>query len=388
MRLRDIAVANLKVRKAKTFFLFLGIFFGITALVALFTVTGTLRNEVETQFREQGLKLLILPHREDLSLSYRGITVPTGFVSEQGSIPPDILERLEADELAGYISVTAPRIVGKADINGMETLLVGIDPLKEVAIKPWWQVYTGAFPVDGQLLVGYRLAEDAGLSSGMAISINGRDLTVSGILTETGEQDDRMAFLPLSTAFDLLNTDRFSFVELVIPVDGIIAGEEERIVSLVRQQVPEVDIVQIKNELTSRRELADSFSRFSFIISLLILFASAVIVLVTMMGSVQERVSEIGAFRAIGYRSGHIASIILTEALYVGLAGGAAGYAMGLLLSLPAGRVLLGVATNIVFEPLLFIEVMFVAVFVSALASLYPAYRAASLDPVESIHQI
>jgi len=108
-----------------------------------------------------------------------------------------------------------------------------------------------------------------------------------------------------------------------------------------------------------------------------------------MLISVQERVREIGTMRCLGATGGTILGLFLMEAAIQGAAGGAAGCALG------STAALLSVGSTVGFDILLRVPAattiailagsLALAVALSTAATLYPAYRASRLDPVEAL---
>ncbi len=75
MRLRDIALNNLRRRKAKVFFLVVGLLVGVAAVVALLTTTSTLEEDIAHKMDEFGANIIITPRSEGLSLTYGGLNL-------------------------------------------------------------------------------------------------------------------------------------------------------------------------------------------------------------------------------------------------------------------------------------------------------------------------
>jgi putative ABC transport system permease protein len=75
MRLRNISLNNLKRRKAKVFFLILGLTIGITTVVTLISVIRMMNEDISMKLDEFGANIIIIPRSDDLSLSYGGMNI-------------------------------------------------------------------------------------------------------------------------------------------------------------------------------------------------------------------------------------------------------------------------------------------------------------------------
>ena len=115
----------------------------------------------------------------------------------------------------------------------------------------------------------------------------------------------------------------------------------------------------------------------------------------TLVMSVLERTHEIGVMKAVGARDRHVLLLFLVEGMLVGLLGSALGLLFGWLLSFPGdmvGRSLMQRQGDIHVEQSLFVfpwwlvvGVPLFAVLVTTLAALYPARRAARVNPIEAL---
>jgi len=121
-------------------------------------------------------------------------------------------------------------------------------------------------------------------------------------------------------------------------------------------------------------------------IALMALFVGGLGMTNTMVMSVFERTREIGVLRALGWRKRRVLTMIVRESVTLSLLGGVAGIllgvALGLLLSLePAMRGWI----RMDYSPGLFAQALLTALVLGVVGGLYPAWRAARLQPVEAL---
>lgn len=134
-------------------------------------------------------------------------------------------------------------------------------------------------------------------------------------------------------------------------------------------------------------EMMSTFSIALAVISGISLVVALIMILVVLYMSVSERTREIGVLKSIGARKKDIKLIFSTESLLVGLLSGL----VGIILSLILGGILSVVFTALLgFAPIkmmwyYFLEALLISIVISVLAGLYPASKAAKLDPVESL---
>ena len=101
-------------------------------------------------------------------------------------------------------------------------------------------------------------------------------------------------------------------------------------VAQVNSALPGARAVAVKETVELKMQAMHYFHKFSLGISALLLIVAGMIIFFAMTASVKERVQEIGLFRAIGFRTGHIIQVLLTEAFIVSLLAGIAGYVIGI----------------------------------------------------------
>lgn len=125
------------------------------------------------------------------------------------------------------------------------------------------------------------------------------------------------------------------------------------------------------------------------VISSISLIVSAMMILVVLYMSVTERTKEIGVLKSIGARRKDIKRIFTSESFLIGILSGLVGIIFNLILTLVVWLILvntIGLAP-ISYRWWYFAVAMAVAICISMLSGLYPASKAAKLDPVESLRR-
>jgi putative ABC transport system permease protein len=386
MRLKDISINNLKRRKGKVFFLILGLTIGITTVVALISVTRMMNEDIANKLDEFGANILIIPRSDDLSLSYGGMSVGGLSIDAQTLMDSDI-PKISQIEVKENISTVSPKIIGTVEMEGKKVSLMGVRFEEEVRLKKWWKIH-GAEPKSrDEVLLGNEVAVRLFKSTGDTLTIHGKPVRVSGILDETGSQDDFLIFGDLSFVQETMKKPGgLSLIEVsafcnTCPI--------EEIVSQISKKLPHAKVTAIKQTLQTKMEALDHFKKFSVGISVIVLLIGSLIVFTNMMASVNERKREIGIFRAIGFRKSHVIRIIFLEALIVGLIAGIVGYVLGLGVSQIVGPMITGMKGGKLFlDPLMIIGSIFLSSLIGVLSSAYPAVHASKMDPTTALRAL
>jgi len=202
MTLKDIALLNLRRRKAKAGFVLAGLLIGVATLVAMVSLTQALTHEINHKLEKYGANILVTPRTDQLTLSYEGLSLG-GFSFETKEIHEADLARIRDIQYASNLAAVGPMALGVVKIGEREALLAGVDFAALPILKPWWN-WAGGEPGENQALLGAEAARLLGLKTGDAVAIAGRDLGVAGVLEPTGSQDDHLIFTRLATAQALL----------------------------------------------------------------------------------------------------------------------------------------------------------------------------------------
>lgn len=385
MTLTDIAINDLRRRKSRMAFLVLGLVMGVATVVSLVSITQAMHADIQDKIDQYGANIVIAPKSDDLTLSYGGVSV--------SSTPFDVNELHVSDaelirtiELKANIAAVAPKLVGGVDVNGQRALLVGVHFPEELKVKQWWHV-VGNIPTEpNEVLLGYAAAARLGAMPGGTLNLGGRRLTVSGTLQETGGAEDGIIVADLATAQAILGKPgAISLIEVSALCK---ACPVEEIVAQIGGVLPDARISALAQAVKGRQQTVDQLTSFSVAVAAVVMLIGGMIVLTTMMGSVNERTREIGIFRAIGFRKKHISRIILSEAAFLSVAGGLVGWLVGTLSSAILAPRVAQIDLPVNWDPALAAGAIGLSLAVGLLASAYPAARASSLDPAEALRFI
>ena len=340
MRLKDISINNLLRRKNRVLFLILGLTIGITTVVTLISITRMMNEDISNKLDEFGANILVLPRSSDLSLSYGGLNIGGVSVDTQALRDSDVL-KIRQIEVKENISVVSPKLIGVVEIDGKKILLTGVLFQEEIRLKKWWKIHGDLPKRRDEVLLGNEVGVKLFRSTGDTLSVNGKTARISGILDETGSQDDFLIFGDLAFVQEVLKKP--GSLSLIEVSAFCISCPIEEIVNQISKELPHAKVTAIKQTLETKMEALGHFKKFSIGISIIVLLIGGLIVFTNMMASVNERKREIGIFRAIGFRKSHIIRIIFLEAFVVGLIGGVTGYLIGLGVSYILGPIITGI---------------------------------------------
>ncbi|MFQ6611871.1 MAG: ABC transporter permease [Fidelibacterota bacterium] len=230
---------------------------------------------------------------------------------------------------------------------------------------------------------------------GKTIQVNGLDYHVVGIAqlkgTAFGQSQDNYILIPISIYLQRY-ADRWTSLSITVeaPSEELYDKTMDETVGILRMIRKVPPGAENDFEVISNAELMNTFSQFTggvkmfaLAISIIALVVAGIGIMNIMLVSVTERIKEIGIRKAVGATRQDILTQFLTEAVFLSEFGGIAGVIFGIL----GGNVIalvLKVPTVIPFDWAFY--GLAVCSIIGIGFGIYPAWRAASLNPIDSLH--
>lgn len=408
MRFSDqfsIAMASLVSHPLRTALTMLGMIVGVGAVVAMVSIGLGARHQIELEINRLGTRLLmaqsVVPEVDGLS---------------GGDGGPQNLSEADAQALRAEIyqvEHSVPVANGGARVvfgnSNWSTSVAGTTP--EYLPARDWGVSHGRSFTEAEVasmakvaLVGKTINEQLSPLqplTGRTIRVDNIPFEVVGILQEKGysvvgrDQDD-VIIVPITTAkrgilarYYQLDRDAVTYILIKVRVEAD-AGTIERLATRILRhrhgiaESAEADFVvrDPMAALSARKSASEAMTLLLACVSAVSLVVGGISIMNIMLVSVAERTREIGIRIAVGASSRDIQTQFLAEAAGVAIAGGIIGIAGGI-----GAAYAIKSATGwyIRIDIWVVMGAVLFATFIGLLSGLYPAYKAAGIDPIEAI---
>jgi putative ABC transport system permease protein len=381
----------------------LGIILGVGAVILMMAIGAGMRFQVEQAFAAMGTNLLIVQP---------GSTVSSGVRGGYGSMPT-----LTYDDLAAVrgevptVRTAAPVLRSNQSLICEEanwmTSVTGTTP-EYFDIRDWPMESGPGITqqdVDSKtkvVVLGKTVVEKLFGSNvdpvGQSIRIGQIPFTIVGVAipkgqSSTGQDFDDAAFIPYTTFATKIQGKLNNFLQGQIYVEATSSETTDRaqkdVTALLRDRhrlgTSDDDDFQIRNmsEIASARQQGtETITTFLAVVAAVSLVVGGIGIMNIMLVSVTERTREIGLRMALGAKPGNIMTQFLIEALSLSVAGGAIGIGSGLGIATWVGQ---HYQWPILIQPDVIVASVVFSATVGIVFGLYPAWKAAQLDPIDAL---
>ena len=401
-----IAFGSIRTQLLRTVLTIIIIAIGITALVGILTIVSALENTLNSNFASMGSNTFTINQYEFSTRNNGGGEVekinPIISYSEAKAYKDRYDYPLTHTSIS-FTATAAAEVKFENEKTDPEIQVLGVDD--------YFTVNSGLEVVQGRNFSNFDISNNAYVcilgsdfaSKGLLknvnpidkiISVRGAKFKVIGVLKEKGStfgngQALRM-LIPIQLARSLFSIPNINYEVSSMIDKKEFLDEAVNDAMITMRQVRNLSPVEENNFGVSRSddlvnriaEMTGVLSASAWIIGIITILGSSIALMNIMIVSVTERTREIGVRKSLGAKRSTIAWQFFMETLIIGQIGGFVGIIFGILIGF-------GIATAIDFNftiPWMAILAAVITSFIVALVSgLYPALKAAKLDPIEAL---
>jgi putative ABC transport system permease protein len=403
--LRDhvkLAFKNLRHRFSRSVLTLLGIAIGIMAIISLLALGEGMQQAVTGELSSLSDVIIVSTGGGGFSsFGGGGGSTSTGEYFTQRDIA-DIQRIQGIKEVSTQLSGS-----GLAEYNGKTTIL-SLTGMEVSVMKLQYasqNLEAGEFPNEGEqnkIMIGNSIAHDtfdADISVGGRIKINGEKFFVSGIFGKQGFGGVSSDSIVLMSTRDFKKLTGQSNISLIyLRVNNV--NDAESIAATIQNAINENHGKKDFATATTMTSILKTVQTIIGILQLVLVGIASIALIVasigimnTMLTSVMERTREIGIMKAIGATTRDIMSIFIIEGVLMSSVGGVIGIILGVFGSQALTLILRSFMSmgggSIQLVPIITITSVVLAVTVSlivgVLSSLYPAWKAARMSPIEAV---
>jgi putative ABC transport system permease protein len=369
----DLAIRNLGARKVRSTLCALAIVAGVFLIGVTLVMNTWMYGQMTSELAR---------YMGKIQVQQGGSSYPPFDSSISQQTADEILARTDLDLNA---SASAPLLFIRTERGMMpfmpaQAMVIGVPAGKEEALLGSTEAAAGANrfaagETGNVAILGNEAARSSGTSVGRTITVNGEQVRVIGSLESSSMASVDMAtILPLETAQRIFARQGQVSNVLLTPTDVNDAAE---LAAWLRRDYPALAVMTQDDMLAEAGKVMRMPLMYMSSMGVTGLLVAIAIIMSTMFMAVTERTREFGTLRALGGRRRLIVGTVMAEALALAAIG--LGPGIGLTFAMawameasPPSVTMLALIAGIAFAG-------------SALGGLYPAWRAANVDPLEAL---
>jgi putative ABC transport system permease protein len=388
-----MALKNIRSNMVRSLLTMLGVIIGVAAVIIMVSLGQGVQQKVTQQITAMGSNLLIVSPG-------RGQERGAGFGAGTG-LTNDILPIIKASStyIAGIAPEARRQLTVKAGANSIQTSIIGC-----TASYPAIRNYTlasGRFFTEEEVTSRKRLAVIGSYTAselfpdenpvGQEIKVGSLRLEIIGLLAEKGQSgfgnNDDLVMAPITTVQQRLigNRNRLNTVYVQIQDAESMNYAYEQLYAVLLNEFKDENKFSLRNQaeiLATVQQTTQTFTILLAGIAAVSLLVGGIGIMNIMLVSVTERIREIGIRKAIGAQREEILALFLIEAIILSMTGGIIGVLLGGVISLLISRI---TSMVMVITPLSVLISFTFAILIGLFFGVYPAYKAAGLNPIEAL---
>jgi len=378
-----LAFKNLIRRMTRSILTVAGVAIAIAVLYSLFQFQQGYQSQLKGELGALGAQMMVVPK----GCPYEAATIALHGGKWPRYMDEGLLDKVKANpgvaEAAGVImdAVFAP--------GNKNVILLGVDE-DYMKLRPAWRINGHWLDSDFTVIMGSTAAQDAGVRTGdyWVVPEKNVRLHVVGVLNRTNTQDDGFVFMPRRTL------QKISGLEgklVLILVKAKQVEKTDALVSSLKASEVDMNVFPLSELLGTISSLMASTKVFVSAIILIAVILGGVGVLNTVLMAVFERTREIGMMKAMGGSRGDVFKLVWAETILTTVIGGVTGVLVALVSSRLVEAFIRGMipyapkGSLIGFSLLTLAMCVGLSLVLGLVAGFYPAFRAASVKPVEAI---
>jgi len=357
---------NVFQRKIRSGLSMLGVSVSVAGVVALISVSHGMRASVDEYMSASGASLLV-------------------FTAGVSDLSHSKVTQAEVDRIEAMEGVDDVSRVHFSDYSlpGLPTIfLFGRYPNERIMQKYRRFLVAGRLlERPNEIMVSRLVADALNVKVGTKVPVFGTEYEIVGIYeSDVPWENGGIVIHADVLARQLGRKDNYTLVFVYTSDEA-----RDRVAARIESEFPQLRAIPPREFTNTFRDQLAIIDEFVALITVIALVVGVLGVLNTMMMSVSERTREIGTLRALGWSRARVVRAILVEGLLLSCLGGAFGLVLGVAGTEVLVRLWNKAYLDATYEPSTFVKGALVALVVGILAAVYPAYRAASLRPVEAL---
>jgi putative ABC transport system permease protein len=390
--LNEIAKRNIRIHLLRSSLAMLGIVIGVVAIASMGILGNSLVLTVSDSLKTVGDSVIVTPH---VGGNTRGFGGGGGSATSLTLSDQDFMQikRVSAPNVAIPVLQSSDRMQLGVGSDEIVATIYGLNPDD---VPELLKLKEGGYSRGNSgCLVGSTFAKDHNVKVGSRILIgtdgNKGTLRVTGIIEERGMAFDvstDSAVVATKDWFDA-SYNRNDYDKVVVKVKNL--DELPVVKSAIEKQMNKrdtvVDVMDTRKTMDTIFQAFGQITTFVSAIGGISMLVAGVSILNIMMMSVTERIKEIGIMRSIGAQKKEVMAMFLYEAIILGVVGSVLGGLLSLLGGYAISTLMLQ-TTKYLFVPSSLIHIVYGMTFgiiICVICGIYPAWRAANLNPIDAL---